>query len=284
MAKSAASDPYVYPGSTTLKNRFGLTDPLMLRTVEYTITRQRGLSPPSFPLTVDGFKATHRHLFGELFVWAGQNRTVGLTHPRHQDPFAFPHLIEGSLTKQFRSLAAEGHLAGLDADTFAGKAAHHIGELNAIHAFREGNGRTIRLHLKQLGAAAGHSVHLSMMTAQAWNDASNISFNTGDARDLAEVIKLGMGPRPKLEAEAAQATASLSADGRLVYTALADKISREMVKLSADEKAELRASVAHDLLAKERAAGPIVLTPEMRQAAEAPDRDTAQSPPRRPRR
>ena len=85
--------------------------------------------------------------------------------------FAFPHLLEGVLAKQFRSLAAEGDLADLDPNTFAARAAHHIGELNTIHAFREGNGRTMRLHLQQLATRAGHPFDPTKLLGQAWNEA-----------------------------------------------------------------------------------------------------------------
>ena len=42
----------------------------------------------------------------------------------------------------FADLTAQDHLSGLDAAAFAEKAAHVLAELNAIHPFREGNGRT----------------------------------------------------------------------------------------------------------------------------------------------
>lgn len=270
MARRPVDDPYVYPGTHTLKNKLGLTDPTLLRLAEYATTRQRTLDAPQFPLTPDGFKATHKHLFGDVFPWAGQVRTVGLTHSRHQDPFAFPHLIEGSLAKQFRELSASGYLAGLDAGTFAEKAAHHIGELNAIHSFREGNGRTMRLHLKQLADSAGHELDLSRLPGQAWNDASGVSFRTGDAGPLAAVIGQGIGPGGRLEAELAQAKADLLPDGRLLYAALADSIDRKMVKLTPGEKTELRRFTADELVRREARDGPTVLTPEQRQIATTP--------------
>ncbi len=122
MPRRTADDPYVYPGTLILKNAFGITDAALLRIVEYGVTRQRELDAPAFPLTPEDFKAIHRHLFRDVFAWAGQTRTVGLIHPCEQSPFAFPHLIDGAHAAQFRSLAADGHLAGLDAPTFAGKA------------------------------------------------------------------------------------------------------------------------------------------------------------------
>ncbi|NPD70344.1 hypothetical protein HN018_28160 (plasmid) [Lichenicola cladoniae] len=270
MARGPVDDPYVYPGTLTLKNKLGITDAGLLRAAEYAYTRQRTADAPPLPLTPDGFKATHKHLFGDVFPWAGQVRTVGITHPRHQEPFAFPHLIEGSLAKQFRELAANGNLVGLDAASFAEKAAHHVGELNAIHAFRDGNGRTMRLHLKQLAAGAGHDLDIARLPGKAWNDASGVSFRTADPRPLAAVIVQGLGSRERPEVEAAQAAATLSPDGLLVYAALAEKIDREMVKLTLGDKAEMRRFVADELVRREAREGPVVLTPEQRQLAAAP--------------
>ena len=147
---------------------------------------------------------------------------------------------------------------------------HHIGELNAIHAFCEGNGRIMRLHLSQLAVRAGHRINLSRIAAQAWDGASRVSFNTADAHPLAAVIAGAMGAHGRLDAEIAQAQVSLSPDAWLVYAAVAEKIGHQMVKLSLSEVAELRADVARGLVAKERAEGPVALTVEQRRLAGAP--------------
>jgi hypothetical protein len=68
-------------------------------------------------------------------------------------------------------------------------------------------------------------------------------------------------------------SAPLSPDGRLVYAALAEKIDRQMNKLNADEKMELRVQVARDLAAKEEREGPVVLTTDQRRAATAQAQD-----------
>ena len=282
MARRPFTDPYVYPGANTLKNSLGLRDPALLRVVEYAATRRRTMDAPDFSLTADGFKATHKHLFQDLYSWAGQVRTVGLRHPREDMEFAFPYLLEGVLAKQFRSLAAEGGLAGLDPDTFAARAAHHIGELNTIHAFREGNGRTMRLHLQQLATRAGHPFDPTKLPGQAWNEASAISFKTADNQRLALVIRQGLvDGRERPDAEAARAAEQLSADGRLMYAALAEKIDRQMVRQSAEEKARLRAQVARELVAKEERDGPVVLSDELRRITTDPQRPTVK--PNKPR-
>ncbi len=56
-------DPYVYPGTEVLRNRLDERDPARLAVLEYAATRARAAEGPTFPLSVDGYRATHRHLF-----------------------------------------------------------------------------------------------------------------------------------------------------------------------------------------------------------------------------
>jgi len=44
-------------------------------------------------------------------------------------------------TELFKKLAAQKHLAGLAPAAFSERAAYYFGEVNALHPFREGNGR-----------------------------------------------------------------------------------------------------------------------------------------------
>ena len=71
---------------------------------------------------------------------------------------------------------------------FVARAAHHISELNAIHPFREGNGRTQRAFLFVLGRQAGHEIDLSKIDPQVWNDASRESFRTDDSKRMHDVM------------------------------------------------------------------------------------------------
>lgn len=75
-----------------------------------------------------------------------------------------------------------------------------------------------------------------------------------------------------------QATAELSADGRLMLTALSVQIDRQMNKLNTEGKAEMKAYAAVMLMKKERTEGPIVLSAEQRQATAAPEPVLKQQP------
>jgi cell filamentation protein, protein adenylyltransferase len=55
----------------------------------------------------------------------------------------------------FGQLAAEKHLRGLIRESFVDRVTHYFAEINAIHPFREGNGRTQRAFFAQLSQEAG---------------------------------------------------------------------------------------------------------------------------------
>ncbi len=79
---------------------------------------------------------------------------------------------ERALDRQFGLLAQQQGLRGLSAATFASRAAEHLSELNAIHPFREGNGRTLRAFLKHLAGQAGHPLELTRINPEPWMQAS----------------------------------------------------------------------------------------------------------------
>ncbi|WP_309486946.1 Fic family protein [Bradyrhizobium sp. PRIMUS42] len=57
-------------------------------------------------------------------------------------PFCFPENIDARAAKLFEELKTDHSLKDLPVTEFAAKAAHFLAELNVIHAFREGNGRS----------------------------------------------------------------------------------------------------------------------------------------------
>ena len=70
---------------------------------------------------------------------------------------------------------------------FAEKAAHFLAELNAIHAFREGNGRTQLTFFALLADRAGQTLDLEKLDPDAMLHAMIASFD-GDESELATVI------------------------------------------------------------------------------------------------
>jgi cell filamentation protein len=95
---------------------------------------------------------------------------------------------EGQATKLFGDLSRDNYLRGLSASDFSIRAAHFLSELNAIHAFREGNGRSQLTFFALLADHAGHPPDLDKLDPEAMLTAMIASFD-GEARALIEVIE-----------------------------------------------------------------------------------------------
>ena len=185
MAKSR--DPYVYVGTSVLINRENIRDAAELAEFERLMTAQRlseGL--PEITLTPEGYGALHRHLFQDVYEWAGRTRTVDIA--KSNSMFCLAAYVDPELGKRLAAIRAEHGLRGLDATLFAARAAEHCSELNAIHPFREGNGRSLRAFLVVLGRQAGHEVKIQHIDADHWNQASRDSFRNGDVTLMRQVI------------------------------------------------------------------------------------------------
>jgi cell filamentation protein len=76
----------------------------------------------------------------------------------------------------------------LSTSEFARQAAVIIGDVNYIHPFREGNGRTQLQYLKQLAIQAGHRLDLTRIDAAGWIEASKAS-HTADYALMADAIR-----------------------------------------------------------------------------------------------
>jgi len=181
------ADPYVYPGTDILRNKLDIRDADLVEEAERQLTLQRlREGVPRVPLTPVGYQAIHRHLFQDLYEWAGEFRTVNIAKGGHMFCLA-PH-IETQLAQRFDLINQENNLRGLTAEQFAARAAEHLVELNAIHPFRDGNGRTQRSFLEELGRQAGHPVDLTRIAPEPWNRASRESFASGDTGLMRTVI------------------------------------------------------------------------------------------------
>ncbi|MBM1556230.1 Fic family protein [Sulfitobacter mediterraneus] len=163
---------YCYPPDyTVLKNRLGLRDADHLDRAERRLVTQRALEPlPIGDFDLAHLRALHHHLFQDVFEWAGDLRTVEISKGGSQ--FQFRQYIETGMTDVHRRITAHNYLRNLPADQFADLAGEILGDINYVHPFREGNGRTQLYFYKQLAEQAGHAVDLTQIEAPAWMDAS----------------------------------------------------------------------------------------------------------------
>lgn len=183
----SADDTYCYPGTSVLKNRLDLRTQEQLDEFVTAITFQRADEPlPAGQLDYSHYLAIHHHLFQDVFDWAGQIRTVRIH--KQGSTFCYPEHIDREMRRVFAELKKANNLRGLDADSFSKKAAHMLAELNAIHPFREGNGRTQNAFLTILADRAGQSLDLERLNRPEMMNVMIASFG-GDEKPLASLIR-----------------------------------------------------------------------------------------------
>jgi len=183
----AVADEYCYPGTQVLKNKLDLRDADELAAFEAEITE--AVSEQALPdgnLDFAHFKDVHRHLFQDVYEWAGEARIVRIS--KDGSMFCYPENIEAAATKLFGQLQEDDFLTGLSAKEFAKKSAHFLAELNAIHAFREGNGRTQLSFFLLLADQAGHPLDIDKLNPDEFLQAMIASFQTDEA-PLAAIIE-----------------------------------------------------------------------------------------------
>lgn len=188
-------DPYVYPDTTVLKNLRGLRDQSLLNAFEMDMTTRRLSELAQRPIRgmfdIVHIESIHNHIFRDVYEWAGKFRTVNIARSG-QFYFCFPQQIVPSLGTLLGELNREHNLAGSGREEFCNRAAYFMGELNAIHPFRDGNGRTQREFIRQLLRACGFSIEWSRVTREQMYEASNASFKSADHGGLAQVLLRAM--------------------------------------------------------------------------------------------
>jgi cell filamentation protein len=147
-------DPYCYKGTSVLKNRGNIRDAKRLEAFELEMSNLRAREPlPAGDFTPSHYCKIHHHLFRDVYPWAGKYRTVRTS--KGGNPFCYPEFIDKSMRVLFGKLETEPFKPGADQAQFVTTAANFLAELNAIHPFREGNGRSQLALLHMLGERSG---------------------------------------------------------------------------------------------------------------------------------
>lgn len=151
----AFDDPYAYPGTTVLRNLLDIREQDTLEAFEVEISTLRAEEPlPEGEFDSVHYCSVHYHLFQDVYDWAGKYRTVRTS--RGSNPFCYPENIPAQMDALFQALRHGEVFAVHSPDAFVQEAARFLGELNAIHPFREGNGRSQLAFMGLIGATFGH--------------------------------------------------------------------------------------------------------------------------------
>lgn len=152
-----------YPETTVLINKFDIRGQEELSLVESFLVTAKAAqweeAPPCGSFDAEHYKAIHRHLFGDLYSWAGTFRTVNLS--KKGTRFCAVNELERVGKAIFDRLKRNHLLQGLDHATFVEELVDFYERTNEWHPFREGNGRTQRVFLAQLAQNAGYELDFS---------------------------------------------------------------------------------------------------------------------------
>lgn len=159
---------YCYPGSNLLKNKLDIHDSNKLFKVEKQIVLAKLyiLRQNNFIGNFDKehFQNIHKFLFEDIYDFAGKFRKENIS----KDNFTFAswEYIESELDRILNRLKNENFLHNLDKSNIANRLAYYLSELNVLHPFREGNGRTIREFIRQLAYVNGYNLDLTRTTPE----------------------------------------------------------------------------------------------------------------------
>ncbi|TIP10616.1 MAG: cell filamentation protein Fic [Mesorhizobium sp.] len=190
-----SSGSYTYPNTfddpdrqNVLRNKFGIRSNSELRKAEYRVTAHRiteivaGHGPTgNFDQT--HLKAIHAHIFQDVYEWAGHTRNERpIVDGQRVEPigamrkggteFLHGSRLQMGLDEAFKPIRSPDELRGSTPEQFAERAGRVLAELNFVHPFREGNGRTQEAFIAELGRCYGHEVDFSLISKPRMIEAS----------------------------------------------------------------------------------------------------------------
>lgn len=181
-------DPYTDPATGLLRNKLGLTTAAGLADAEREISHAALVllreAPVRGSYDLPHLCEVHRRIFGDIYDWAGQIRTVAISKG---SLFCLPQFIESSAAEIFGQLRDERFLRGLERDKFLDRLTYYLGEINAVHPFREGNGRAQRAFFEQLAHEAGYSLNWQHLDADR-NVVASVAVMQGDPAPMRTML------------------------------------------------------------------------------------------------
>ena len=186
-------DKYRYPNSNVLINKLGITSKKDLLNAEVRLTyirlKELEIKPLKGKYDFKHLKAIHKYIFQDLYDWAGKERTVDIGKGNLFCPACnIPSYAETVFSKYY----VQCYEARTDYNKFINVLAENYGDLNALHPFREGNGRTQREFARLICLACGYRFKLTHTTHQDMLKASILSFNQVDNSLFEKILSNGV--------------------------------------------------------------------------------------------
>ncbi|MCR4956472.1 MAG: Fic family protein [Lachnospiraceae bacterium] len=204
---------YCYPNSNVLKNKKDIRSANGLLEAEklYTAIRLEELQEHPIKGKFD-FKhlcKIHQYIFQDIFTWAGQVRSVDIGKG---NLFCLVPNIQDYAKGIFETYYPSCYKVRDDREAFVNCLADSYADLNALHPFREGNGRTQREFARELCLKCGYIFDLSVTTHNEMLEASILSFHRGDNSGLKKIFHQAVVPVGEYEFKGREMLTILTAD------------------------------------------------------------------------
>ncbi len=160
MTSTEFVDPYLDPETGVLRNKVGARTKVALDEAEGDLSFARLIQLLDHPVEPTGdlkeLRAIHRHLFQDVYDWAGELRVVDIRKNVAGAQYFLPVSMIGRAAAYCADeLSADNELRGMSRDQFINRLAYHYDQFNYVHPFREGNGRTQRVFWNRIARDAG---------------------------------------------------------------------------------------------------------------------------------
>lgn len=195
------SDPYVYPGTTVLRNKLNIKDDKELKIKERGLTTSRieEFSIKELPKEFDFeyLKSIHKYIFQDIYEWAGEVRKGDIS--KGNSLFCKAVYIESYASDIFKNLKNKKYFKDIkDKKILSEKLAETFSDINALHPFREGNGRTQREYIRSLAKYNGYELSFTNISKQEMIELSSLSL---ESKKLAEKFYEGLSELKDLKKE-----------------------------------------------------------------------------------
>lgn len=186
---SSFRDPYIDPASGVMRNRLGITTHAELLAAEGDLVRVRSLeflaNPPRLDLGSTFWRRTHQHLFQDIYDWAGGFRTVDISKGDHV--FQLVGTLQTASNYISEELNRAFEAKHLDREEFIARAVPLFSDLNMLHPFQEGNGRTQRVFWAAVAKRYGFRFDWSSVSVEQNIEAS---IQSADDRFAPKLIQM----------------------------------------------------------------------------------------------
>lgn len=171
---------YCYPNSDVLINKFNIKDESVLTQYERQLVAIRQTELNSRPIKGNfdfaHLKSIHRFLFQDVYHWAGDIRSCNISK---QDLFCLAQHIDSYAASIFDNLKKQQFFICIEECELIESLVNLFGDINALHPFREGNGRSQREFINMLAKINGISLNFAHISADEMIEASH-RINNGD--------------------------------------------------------------------------------------------------------